>query len=270
MAGSQVLRSRAVPETCNRLLMALPRDDRARIWPRLERTTLSARQAVQVPGQPITDAYFPETSWISMVAVLPDGHTAEVGHCGRDGMTGLPLIFGMRASSIAATVHRPGTALRLGAEALGEELERTPALRALLLLYAMAFNEEVAQLAACIGRHVLEQRLACWLLAAHDQADGDDLPVTHDMLAMMLCVRRSGVTLAARQMQQAGHIRYTKGRITVTGRAGLEELACACYGNSSRRWRECLPGIRTFKRPPAILPEPVLPEAVMPEPVMPG
>ncbi len=119
-------------------------------------------------------------------------------------------------------IQAPGTFLRLGANAFQEEQDRSPALRTLLLRYALAFQAQVAQTAACNGRHTLDQRLARWLLNAHDRADGDEFPMTQEFLSMMLCVHRPGVTVAARLFQQAGLIRYGNGHITITDRAGLE------------------------------------------------
>jgi CRP-like cAMP-binding protein len=125
----------------------------------------------------------------------------------------------------------------MGAEEFRRALEHCPALSALLLRYALAFNEEVAQTAACNGRHVLEQRLARWILMADDRSDSDDFPMTQDFIAMMLCVQRPGVTSAISRLQQGGYIQPSRGRITVTDRHG-QEAACECYGVARRRFQE--------------------------------
>ena len=214
----------------NRLLAALPAEDMARIRRRLEAVEFGLREIIFVPDKPITAVYFPESGWVSMVALLEDGSMAEVGIVGFDGLVGLPLVLGSDRAATEAMVQAPGTFLRLGAAAFEEEQERSPAFRKLLLRYALAFQAQVAQTAACNGRHTLDQRLARWLLTAHDRAHGDEFPMTQEFLSMMLCVHRSGVTIAARLFQQAGLIRYGNGHITVTDRAGLEAAACECHG----------------------------------------
>ncbi len=214
----------------NRLLAALPTEDLARLWPRLEPVELGLRQIIQVPDEPITAVYFPESGWISMIALLVDGNSAEVGIVGSEGMVGLPLLLGSDRSPTEAMVQAPGTFLRLGADVFGEERDRSAPLRTLLLRYALAFQVQVTQTAACNGHHALDQRLARWLLIAHDRAGGDEFPMTQEFLAMMLCVHRPGVTIAARLFQQAGLIRYGNGQITITDRAGLEAAACECHG----------------------------------------
>ena len=218
------------PTPKNRLLAAMPADDLARIWLRLEAVEFGLREIIQVPDKPITAVYFPESGWVSMMALMVDGSAAEVGLVGFDGMLGLPLLLGSDRAASEAMVQAPGTFLRLGATAFQEEQDRSPAFRKLLLRYALAFQTQVAQTAACNGRHTLDQRLARWLLTAHDRAHGDDFPMTQEFLSIMLCVHRSGVTVAARLFQQAGLIRYSNGQITVTDRAGLEAAACECHG----------------------------------------
>jgi CRP-like cAMP-binding protein len=228
----------------NHLLARLPPVELAWIMPRLERVELTLRHLLQRPEQVITAVYFPESGWISLIQLLSDGGAAEVGHAGREGMLGLPLLFGVDTSSVEGMVQAPGTALRMGAEDFRAALEHCPAFRALLLRYALAFNEEVAQTAACNGRHVLEQRLARWILMAHDRSDGDEFPMTQEFLAMMLCVHRPGVTAAIGRLQRGGNIRPGRGRIAVTDREGLEEAACECYGMVRNRF-ETLLGIAT-------------------------
>jgi CRP-like cAMP-binding protein len=230
-------------QTRNHLLAGLPPDELAGLLPRLDRVELTVRQVLHRPEQPITAVYFPETGWISTLQLLSDGGAAEVGHAGQEGMAGLPLIFGVDTSAAESIVQASGTALRLSAGAFREALEHCPTFRTLLLRYALAFNEEVAQTAACNGRHVLEQRLARWLLMAHDRSEGEDIPMTQDFLAIMLCVQRSGVSIAVGHLQAMGYIRSGRGTITVTDRRGLEEASCECYAATRRRF-ELLLGIR--------------------------
>ena len=236
MAVSQSLH----PTPKNRLLAALPAEDLARIWLRLEAVKFGLREVVQVSDRPITAVYFPESGWFSMLALMMDGSAAEIGIIGFDGMLGLPLLLGSDRAASEAMVQAPGTFLRLGAVAFQEEHDRSPAFRKLLLRYALAFQAQVAQTAACNGRHTLDQRMARWLLTAHDRSHGDEFPMTQDFLALMLCVHRSGVTVAARLFQQAGLIRYNNGHITITDRAGLEAAACECHGVVAREFQRLL------------------------------
>jgi CRP-like cAMP-binding protein len=226
----------------NQLLAAVPPDELATLLPHMERVEITLREILQRPEQPITAVHFPESGWVSLIQLLSDGGAAEVGHAGREGMLGLPLLFGVDTAATEGLVQAPGTALRMEAAAFRDALERCPVFRALLLRYALAFNEEVAQTAACNGRHVLEQRLARWILMAHDRSNGDEFPMTQEFIAMMLCVQRPGVTMAIGRLQQGGHIHAGRGRITVTDRTGLEEAACECYGTARRRF-ETLVGI---------------------------
>jgi len=220
----------ASPSTRNRLLTALPPKDLAQIWPRLEAVELPFRQVLHAPGKPIPAVYFPETGYASMLAYMEDGDAAEVGMIGREGFVGLPVLLGTDHDDIEAMVQSPGTALRMNTLAFQAELERIPAFRTLLLRYALVHHGQVARTAACNGRHYTEQRLARWLLMAHDRSEGDEFPMTHEFLSMMLGVRRAGITVAAGQLQKAGFIRYDRGRIQITDRPGLESTTCECYG----------------------------------------
>jgi CRP-like cAMP-binding protein len=222
--------SSSTPATRNRLLAALPPDDLARLWPRLEAVELPFRQVLHAPGEPIEAVYFPETGYSSMLAYLESGDAAEVGLVGYEGMVGLPLLLGADRDDIEAMVQVPGTALRMNAQAFREELERIPAFRTLLLRYALVHHGQVARTAACNGRHHIDQRLARWLLMAHDRVEGDEFPMTHEFLSMMLGVRRAGISTTAGTLQKAGFIRYQRGCIEVTDRPGLESVACECYG----------------------------------------
>jgi CRP-like cAMP-binding protein len=127
-------------------------------------------------------------------------------------------------------VQGPGAALSIDVDALRVAMDEDPALRTLLLRYALLHQGQVARTAACNGRHHIEQRLARWLLMAHDRADGDEFPITHEFMSMMLGVRRAGITTAAGVLQKAGMISYRVGRMRITDRPGLENSACECYG----------------------------------------
>ena len=145
------LSDQPIPTSRNRLLAALPPDDLARLWPRLEAVELPLRKVLHAPGKPIEAVYFPETSYVSMLAYMDDGDAAEVGLAGYEGMVGLPVLLGADHDDIEGMVQSPGSALRMDAQAFREELERLPALRTLLLRYALVHHGQVARTAACNG-----------------------------------------------------------------------------------------------------------------------
>ncbi|MBL6081857.1 Crp/Fnr family transcriptional regulator [Belnapia sp. T18] len=206
------------------------------------------REVLQTPEQPMVAAWFVETGMVSMLATLDDGDGAEVGLVGHEGFVGLPLLLDDDRDDLEGVVQMAGTGYRISAEAFRAALERLPDLRRLLNRYALVHHGQVARTGACNGRHQIDQRLARWLLMAHDRVEGDTLPFTHEMLSMMLAVRRAGVTVAAGALQKAGLIRYGGGRITITDRPGLEAVACECYG-IVRRARD-----RLFGLPPGEIP----------------
>jgi CRP-like cAMP-binding protein len=219
-----------VPALRNRLLLALPPDELSELWPKLEPVELEMREILQHPEQPQSAVYFIETGWMSMLAYMEDGDAAEVGLVGNEGMLGLQLLLDDELDDLEAMVQGPGTALRMSAAAFHEALERLPNFRRLLHRYALVQHGQVARTAACNGRHHIDQRLARWLLMAHDRAQGDTYAMTHEFLGMMLGVRRAGITVAAGTLQKAGLIRYGTGKMTITDRPGLENASCECYG----------------------------------------
>ena len=202
--------------------------------------TLDMRQVLYEAEAPVEAVHFMQSGWTSLIAQLEDGMTAEVGMVGREGMVGLPLVFGVGSSYVLAMVQASGTALRMEAGAFQQALAEHPPLRALLFRYSEFMHAQVVQTAACNGNHALEQRLARWLLMSHDRADGDELPMTQEFLATMLCVHRPSVTVAARILQRASLIRYGSGTITVVDRPGLEAAACECHGNVRRQYQKLL------------------------------
>ena len=224
----------------NRLLAALPPDDFAALAPALRPVELEFRQVLIEPGQPIRAVHFPERGMVSMLAPLEDGHLQEVGVAGREGLVGLPVVLGADRTSIEALVQMQGTAWRLGAAELRAAFEHSAALRSLLLRYAQAFHAQVAQTAACNGRHAIDRRLARWLLVMHDRAEADEFPMTHEFASLMLGTGRPGISVAAAVLQRAGVIGYTHGRMTVLDRAGLEAAACECYGTVREQFEHLL------------------------------
>lgn len=228
------------PSVRNGILAALPAGVLAALLPRLQPVALGFRKVLHAAGAPIEAVYFHEEGWTSMIAQLDDGLTAEVGLIGREGMVGLPLAFEVETTYVEAMVQGPGTGLRMEAGAFRHALDEHPALRVLLLRYGEFMHAQVTQTAACNGNHGLEQRLARWLLMSHDRATGDELPMTQEFLAMMLCVHRPSVTVAARILQRAELIRYGHGSITVLDRLGLEAASCECYKMVRRYYDQLL------------------------------
>ncbi len=213
------------------MLAALPADVTARLLPKLSRVSLANKQVLCLADQPIDAVFFFESGMMSMVKQLDDGVQAEVGVIGREGMFGMPLVFGAETAFTDCLMQLPGCALRMGAGAFRQELadaDNAPLTRR-LLLYSEAQQAQVSQTAACNGRHGLEQRLARWLLMAHDRADGDEVPLTQEFIATMLGVHRPSITVTAGILQRAGLISYASGRITILDRASLEAASCECY-----------------------------------------
>ena len=224
----------------NRLLAALPADLLASLRTRCSHVKLELRQPLYRAEGPIDAVYFPDGGMISMVMQLEDGVQAEVGVIGREGMLGTPLLFGVDTSYVESMVQIAGSAWRMEAGAFKRELETNAPLRALLLRYSEALQAQVAQTAACNGRHGLEQRLARWLLMAHVRVGADVLPLTQDFIAVMLGVHRPSITVTAGILQRAGLIRYAAGQITVLDRSSLEASSCECYGTVRRRFETLL------------------------------
>ncbi len=201
---------------------------------------LMTRDSLMMPDAPVEAVYFVDSGWVSLVTSLEDGAQAEVGLIGREGMVGLPLVTGVDTAFVEAFVQADGSAQRMQARAFRAALEEEPALRALLLRYLEAMTSQVSQTAACNGRHDLEQRLARWLLMAHDRAGTDEFQITQEFLALMLCVYRPSVSVVASTLQRAGMIRYGRGHMTVLDREALEAAACDCYRLVKRRFERLL------------------------------
>lgn len=213
----------------NQLLAALPTEEYHRLLTHLEIVSLSRRQILHEINEPITYVYFPTQALASMVSLMEDGATIEVGVVGKDGMVGLPICWGGNSATTQAIVQIPGEALRMTADRLKAEFDRHEALYRLILLYTQNLFTQVAQTAACNRRHNVEQRLARWLLSIEDRVPGEQLLLTQEFIAQMLGIRRSGVTVAATALQQAGTIRYSRGKIAIVDREKLRSAACECY-----------------------------------------
>ena len=224
----------------NQLLAGLPPEVLSRLLSRMRSFSLRIRETLITPDTTIEAVYFVESGFISLVATLDDGTQAEVGLIGREGMAGLPLITGIDTAFVEAFVQGDGSALQMEAGAFRHAMEEEPDLRHRMFRYLEAMNSQTTQTAACNGRHDLEQRLARWLLMAHDRAEGDDFQITQEFLALMLCVYRPSVSVVASTLQRAGMIRYGRGHVTVLDRSALEATACDCYAVVKRRFDRLL------------------------------
>ena len=213
----------------NRLLASLPEAEQERLGASLQLVDLELRQLLYEVDQPITDIYFPLDCVISVLTLLDGEVPIEVSTTGFEGMAGLPAVLGASTSDTRSFCQVPGQALRMDAVAFHRFLIGEGALAHLLLRYTQAVMAELAQNVACNRLHSTEERCARWLAQTHDRVGGDVFPMTQEFLAQMLGVRRATVSLSARGLQQAGVIRYIRGRITVMDREGLHAAACSCY-----------------------------------------
>lgn len=213
----------------NRLLAALPRKDRERFVAGCEPVELRFAEILVEPGARIRHAYFPTESFISLLATIDGGQRLEVALVGDEGMLGIPLILGVDVSPLRALVQGAGPALRMSAAQFRRELGLSPALQRVLKRYLYVTLGQLAQAAACNRFHMIEARLARWLLMTQDRAHAHEFHVTHEFLASMLGVRRVGVTRAATALQKRKLIGYARGDVTVLDRGALEAAACSCY-----------------------------------------
>jgi CRP-like cAMP-binding protein len=224
----------------NRLLAALPAKALAQLSRHLEPVSLAWGQVLTKPKARIDYVYFPESGMVSLVHPLTDGTQIEVGVIGREGFVGVAILLGANSSPIEAIVQIPGSALRMRATAFRAQVARIKPFSDAAHRYAQALHLQVSQTAACNGRHVLQERLARWLLTARDRAESDELPLSHEFLSMMLGARRVGVTLALGTFKTAGIVKNHHGRITILDHANLEDAACECYRSVKEEYANLL------------------------------
>ena len=216
--------------TRNRLLLALSVQEVSLLQPQLEPVCLPVGTRLAEPNTPIQHVYFLDAGIASVVASTPQGRRIEVGIIGREGLTGLPVLLGMDRSPHACFIQTPGSGWRIQADALRRALGASAALHQHLLRFVQAFLVQMGQTALANACHVVQQRLARWLLMCHDRVDGNDLATTHEFLSLMLSVRRPGVTMALQALEERGLISTKRGQIVVLDRAKLEGVAGDSYG----------------------------------------
>jgi CRP-like cAMP-binding protein len=211
------------------LLNALPAEEYERLAADLELVPLKLGQVLYEPGDMMHHVYFPTTSILSMLYVMEDGSSAEIAIVGNEGMLGISLFMGGDTTPSWAVVQSAGNAYRLKSEALKKEFRFFGPTMELLLRYTQALITQMSQTAVCNRHHSIDQQLCRWLLMSLDRLPANELSMTQELIANMLGVRREGVTEAAGELQDAGLIRYRRGKITVLDRPGLEARCCECY-----------------------------------------
>ena len=230
-------------ETTNGLLARLGAAERDALAPHLRPHDFKLGEVLYDHGQPITDVHFVEGGIVSMITIMLDGGSVETAAIGREGLVGDGAAFRPAPHFGRALVQADGKSQKIEIARLHELMDRHPGLRTLLETYSNAMTSEAQQNAACNAVHRLEGRLGKWLLRCHDRIDGDTLPMTQEFLSYMLGAQRTTVTEVARRLQFAGLIRYSRGKIEVLDRAGLEKASCECYAAVQDRTAELgLPG----------------------------
>jgi len=213
----------------SRLLDALPAGDLARLEPHLELIPMGLGDVLYEPGVRLRHVYFPTTSIVSLLYVMEDGASAEIAVVGNEGILGISLFMGGETTPSRAVVQSAGYGFRLKAQLLKDEFGRFGPMMHLLLRYTQALITQMSQTAVCNRHHSVDQQLCRWLLLSLDRLSSNELAMTQELIANMLGVRREGVTEAAGKLQDAGLIRYQRGKITVLDRPGVEARTCECY-----------------------------------------
>jgi CRP-like cAMP-binding protein len=218
------------PQFSNRLLSRVSADDLGQYFTALHPVDLPQRSIIQNAGERIDNIYFVESGVVSILTLMADGLSVEVGMIGSEGLVGISALFGSDISLQQGIVQVSGTALRMSTAACRTAFENNANFRRDLLRFANSFLNLGAQTAACNRLHSIEQRLCRWLLMASDRIGFNRMPMTHDFLASMLGVRRNGVTQAAGELARSGLLTYHRGTLEITDREGLERMVCECYG----------------------------------------
>ncbi len=215
--------------TDNRLIAALPRVEYERLMPYLEQVHLPRGNVLFEAGELIHHAHFPLNGVVSLLGMTEDGETVEVAMVGTEGMLGVPIILRVGITLHRSMVHIPTDALRIRADVIKMEFSRSGKFQDLLLRFTHSFIAQVSQSAICNRFHTVDARLGRWLLVVDDRVGNETFYLTQEFIAQMLGTPRTVVTVAANKLQDAGFIRYRRGKITILNRPGLESAACECY-----------------------------------------
>ena len=230
----------------NHLLASLPAAELARWLPQLESVDMPLGYVVYEPGSTLAHVYFPTTSIVSLLYVMENGASAEIAVVGNDGVVGVSLFMGGGSTPSRGVVQSAGRGFRLKASVMNEEFQRAGPVLHLLLRYTQALITQMAQTAVCNRHHTLDQQLCRWLLLSLDRLQDNKLVMTQELIANMLGVRREGVTEGALKLQRAGLISYTRGRITILDRPGLEKRTCECYAVVRKEYARLLPSTKAI------------------------
>jgi len=213
----------------NHLLAALPADEFSRLEPNLEPVSLSLGEVIYESGEQLDHIYFPTTAIISLLYIMENGATAEIGMAGNDGLVGIALYMGGSTTPSRAVVQSAGNTFKMTSRAMNDEFSLGGVFQKILLRYTQSLMTQISQTAVCNRLHSVENQLCRWLLINHDLLKTNKLIMTHDLIANMLGVRREGVSIAASHLQKKGLIKYVRGTITMLDRDALETAACECY-----------------------------------------
>ncbi len=224
----------------NEILLDLPAKEREVIFPQLTFVELRTHDVLHEPGEPIKFGYFLNNGMISILTVLAEGKSVEVGLTGKDGFVGLPLIVGFSSGPTQAVVQIAGSAFRISARGIASAVHQCPVLANLVQRYVQILAMQGTQVAACNRLHEVDERLARWLLMCQDRIGSNFVPLTQEFLAHMLGTRRASVTVAAGMLQKAGLITYSRGHVNIVDRTRLESATCECYAimrQQDNKWR---------------------------------
>ena len=213
----------------NRILAALPKKEFQRLLPDLKKIELIYGEQIYETGEKISNIYFPESGIISLLSSVGEQAHLEVGVVGNEGMVGLPVFLGVKKSNNQAIVQGKGTAWKMSAKSFGKECKNNGKLHELLQFYTFSLITQISQSAVCNRFHLIELRLARWLLMTSDRMESDEFQITQEFLSNMLGVRREAVNKAASNLQKQNLINYSRGNLIILNRAELEETACKCY-----------------------------------------